>query len=74
MCKVILKNDSKNIDFIIYNLLFAENEYYFTTKKLLEEVRNYYPLISEDIIQTKIDLLMSEGLIRKKVEIYCTVV
>lgn len=74
MCKVILEKDEQNIDFIIYNLLFARSKYFFTTDKLLEEIRSFDAQISRQTIQVKIDTLIDEGLVRQKVEGYCTAV
>ena len=74
MCKVILEKNNQNIDFIIYNLLFARRNYCFTTDKLLEEIRSYDTQISRQTIQIKIDTLISEGLVRQKVGVYCTTV
>lgn len=74
MCKVILEKDSQNIDFIIYNLLFAKSDYCFTTDELLEEIKSYDARISKSTIQIKIDTLISEGLVRQKVGTYCTTV
>ncbi len=74
MCKVILKKDNQNIDFIIYNLLFARSNYCFTAEKLFEEIRNYNAQISKQLIQVKIDALIREGLVRQKVGVYCTTV
>ena len=74
MCKVILEKDNQNIDFIIYNLLFAKSNYCFTTDHLLDEIRNYDAQVSRQTIQVKIDTLISEGLVRQKVGVYCTTV
>ena len=74
MCKVILKKDNQNIDFIIYNILFATSNYCFTTDKLLETIRNYDAHVSRRTIQVKIDTLISAGLVRQRVGMYCTTV
>ena len=74
MCKVILEKDELNIDFIIYNLLFASDNDYFTTDKLLEEIRSFDAQISRQTIQDKINTLINEGLVRQKVGGYFTAV
>jgi len=74
MCKVILEKDNQNIDFIIYNLLFARSNYSFTIDKLLEELKSYDKQISKLTIQVKINSLIREGLVRQKLEEYCTTV
>lgn len=73
MCKVVMKKESQNIDFIIYNVLFSGRKNGFTTDALLPIIQSYDNHISRKILQSKIDVLISNGLVRQKVEEYFVV-
>ena len=72
MCNVPLTTDKQNIDFIIYNLIFAKENESFTVESLLKEVKKYDKNITEQFIQSKIDnMFLMQGLIRQKFNKYC---
>ena len=74
MCKVILKANNENIDFIIYNLIFESDMYCFTTDYLWKKIRRYDEQISKRMVQIKIDALINDGLILQEVGGYCTTI
>lgn len=73
MCKVVMKKRPQNIDFIIYNVLLSKRKSGFTTDTLLTTIQNYDKQISKKILQSKIDTLISNGLVRQKVGEYFVV-
>ena len=73
MCKVVMRKKSQNIDFIIYNVLFSKRKSGFTTDALLATIQSYDDQISKKILQSKIDALISNGLVRQKVGEYFVV-
>lgn len=63
MCKVILNDANKNVEFIIYNHLFSKNNYKFTVAQLVEELRQYNLELSQEFVQTEIDTFIQSGLV-----------
>ena len=41
MCKVVVNDANKNVEFIIYNHLFSKEKYEFTISELVEDLHQY---------------------------------
>ena len=70
MCKVIIKDSSQNIEFIIYNHLFSKNTYRFTIGQLVQELRQYNLDLPQDFVQNEIDFFVKSGLINQNFRYY----
>ena len=42
MCKVVVNDANKNVEFIIYNHLFSKEKYEFTISELVEDLHQYH--------------------------------
>lgn len=70
MCKVILNDANKNVEFIIYNHLFSKNNYKFTVSQLVEELRQYNLELSQEFVQTEVDAFIQSGLVNQSFRSY----
>ena len=71
MCKVLIKNPNKNVDFIIYNhLFFQDPSYTFTVGQLVLELRRYKLDISTEYVEKEVDSFVKSGLINQKFRCY----
>lgn len=71
MCKVLIKNPNKNVDFIIYNHLFSQDpSYTFTVGQLVLELRRYKLDISTEYVEKEVDSFIKSGLINQKFRCY----
>ena len=70
MCKVIVKDSNKNVDFIIYNHLFSRNNYKFTVNELVNELKLYNLELSTEYVQKEIDDFIKSGLVNQSFRSY----
>ena len=71
MCKVLVKDSNKNVDFIIYNHLFSQDpSYTFTVEQLVLELHRYKLDISTEYVKKEIDSFIKSGLINQKFRCY----
>ena len=71
MCKVLVKDSKKDVDFIIYNHLFSKDpSYTFTGGQLVSELRRYKLDISTEYVEKEIDSFVKSGLINQKFRCY----
>lgn len=71
MCKVLIKNPNKNVDFIIYNHLFSQDpSYIFTVGQLVLELRRYKLDISTEYVKKEVNSFVKSGLINQKFRCY----
>ena len=71
MCKVLVKDSKKNVDFIIYNHLFSQDSSYrFTVKQLVLELRQYNLEVSTDYIEKEVKNFVKSGLINQNFRCY----
>lgn len=71
MCKVLVKDSNKNVDFIIYNHLFSQDpSYTFTVEQLVLELQRYKLDISTEYVKKEIDSFIKSGLINQKFRCY----
>ena len=71
MCRVLIKDPKKNVDFIIYNHLFSKDlSYIFTVKRLVAELRQYNLDVSSEYVEKEVDSFIKSGLIIQKFRCY----
>ena len=71
MCKVLVKDPKKNVDFIIYNHLFSQDlSYTFTIRQLVVELSRYHLDISTEYVKKVVDSFIKSGLIIQKFRCY----
>ncbi len=70
MCKVIVKDSSKNVEFIIYNHLFSHDFYKFTISQLVDELRQYNLELSADFVTKEVDGFVKAGLVNQNFRCY----
>lgn len=71
MCRVLIKDPKKNVDFIIYNHLFSKNlSYTFTISQLVQELSAYNLDISTEYVEKQVDSFIKSGLIIQKFRCY----
>ncbi len=71
MCKVLVKDSNKNVDFIIYNHLFSQDpSYTFTVEQLVLELRRYKLDISTEYVKKEVNSFVKSGLINQKFRCY----
>ena len=71
MCKVIVKEPEKNIQFIIYNHLYSRNGTSFTVDELKKELNQQYHLeIEEPVLNIEIGDMIRNGIVTRGVNCY----
>ena len=70
MCKVIVKNTSRSIPFIVYNHIFSKNNYTFTIGQLLTELQEYNLNLSEEYLKNTIKTFVRSGIVHQYVNYY----
>lgn len=70
MCKVVMKDSVKNIEFIIYNHLFSKDTYRFTTAQLVDELHQYNLDLSPEFVQKEINTFIKSGLVNQNFRSY----
>lgn len=71
MCKVLVKDSNKNVDFIIYNHLFSQDSSYtFTVEQLFGELQKYNLGITIEYVKEEVDNFIKSGLINQKFRCY----
>ena len=71
MCRVLIKDPKKNVDFIIYNHLFSKDlSYTFTVKQLVAELCQYNLDVSSEYVEKEVDSFIKSGLIIQKFRCY----
>lgn len=71
MCRVVIKDVEKNVDFIIYNHLFSKDiSYRFTAVQLKNELLQYNLEVSLDYIEDTIHSFIQAGLINQNFRCY----
>lgn len=71
MCKVLVKEPNKSVDFIIYNHLFSHNSSYtFTIEQLVNELQKYNLGISAEYVRKEVNDFIKSGLIIQKFRCY----
>ena len=70
MCKVIVKDSSKNVEFIIYNHLFSHDFYKFTISQLVDELRQYNLELSVEFVKKEVDDFVKAGLVNQSFRCY----
>ena len=71
MCKVLVKDSNKDIDFIVYNHLFSNNSSYrFTIKQLVAELHQYNLNVSSAYVEKIVNYFVKSGLINQNFRCY----
>lgn len=71
MCKVLVKDSKKDVDFIIYNHLFSkDSSYRFTVEQLVNELRQYDLEISFDYVEKEVNSFVRSGLLNQNFKCY----
>lgn len=71
MCKVLVKDSKKDVDFIIYNHLFSkDSSYRFTVGQLVVELRQYNLEISSEYVEKEVNSFVRSGLINQNFRCY----
>ena len=72
MCRVVIKNTGENIEFVVYNHIFSQEQYFFTTEKLRNDLKQYNLELSIQNVQYEINQLIKAGLINQTFKGYST--
>lgn len=71
MCKVVVKDSKRNVEFIIYNHLFSKDtSYRFTVKQLVSELRQYDLEVSSEYIEEEVNSFVKSGLVNQNFRCY----
>ena len=71
MCRVLVKEAQKNVDFIIYNHLFSkDSSYTFTITQLVTELRQYNLELSSEDVEKEVNYFIKAGLINQNFRCY----
>lgn len=71
MCKVLVKDSKKDVDFIIYNHLFSkDSSYRFTIEQLVTELRQYNLEVSSEYVEKEVNSFIKSGLVDQNFRCY----
>lgn len=71
MCKVLVKDPKKDVDFIIYNHLFSkDSSYRFTVSQLVDELHQYNLDVSSEYVEKEVSSYVRSGLVKQHVRCY----
>lgn len=71
MCKVLVKDSKKDVDFIIYNHLFSkDSSYRFTIEQLVTELRRYNLEVSSEYVEKEVNSFIKSGLVDQNFRCY----
>ena len=71
MCKVIVKDSKKDVDFIIYNHLFSKDiSYKFTIGQLVSELQQYDLDVSSEYVEKEVNSFVQSGLVNQYFRCY----
>ena len=71
MCKVLVKDSKKDVDFIIYNHLFSkDSSYRFTVRQLVAELRQYNLDVSSEYVEKEVSSFVRSGLVNQNFRCY----
>ena len=65
MCKVVVNDANKNVEFIIYNHLFSKEKYEFTISELV-----YHLDLTQEFVQSEVNDFIQSGLIVQNIRNY----
>lgn len=66
MCKVIVKDSERNVEFIIYNHLFSKDtSYRFTVTQLVTELKQYELELSSEYVEEEVNTFIKSGLVNQ---------
>ena len=66
MCKVIVRETNKDIDFILFNHLYSRKGIEFTIPDLIKELEVYHIHFSDKDIQDEIDDYLKRGFVSRR--------
>jgi hypothetical protein len=71
MCKVVVKDSKRNVEFIIYNHLFSKDtSYRFTIKQLVSELHQYGLELSSEYVEEEVNSFVKSGLVNQNFRCY----
>lgn len=71
MCKVLVKDAKRNVEFIIYNHLFSKDtSYRFTVKQLVSELHQYDLELSSEYVEKEVKSFVKLGLVKQNFRCY----
>ena len=71
VCKVLVKDPKKDVDFIIYNHLFSkDSSYRFTISQLVAELRQYNVDVSSEYVEKEVSSFVRAGLVNQNFRCY----
>lgn len=70
MCKVIVANPKKDIDYVFFNHLYSRKEVEFTIEIISEELKQYDINLSTKDVQCEIEKFIKRGFVSKRSDHY----
>lgn len=70
MCKIVVNDANKNVEFIIYNHIFSKEKYEFTISELVEDLHQYHLDLTQEFVQSEVNDFIQSGLIVQNLRNY----